>query len=57
LHRAHIRSRFGIRLAFTQSVKKNYTMLMRGLLKLGSRTSLFTGKKDATRSKKDKEEV
>ncbi len=29
-------------------------MLLRGLLKLGSRTSLFTGKKDATRSKENK---
>ncbi len=29
-------------------------MSMRGLLKLGSRTSLFTGKKDATHSKENK---
>ena len=29
-------------------------MLMRGLLKLGSRTSLLTGKKDATHSKENK---
>ena len=52
-------SRFGIRLAFIQSVKKKDTMLLRGLLKLGSRTSLFTGKKDATHSKENihKEEV
>jgi hypothetical protein len=35
-------------------VKKNDTMLMRGLLKLGSRTSLLTGKKDATHSKENK---
>jgi hypothetical protein len=35
-------------------VKKNDTMLMRGLLKLGSRTSLFTGKKDAAHSKENK---
>jgi hypothetical protein len=35
-------------------VKKKDTMLMRGLLKLGSRTSLFTGKKDATHNKENK---
>jgi hypothetical protein len=35
-------------------VKKNDTMSMRGLLKLGSRTSLLTGKKDATHSKENK---
>jgi hypothetical protein len=29
-------------------------MLMSGLLRLGARTSLFTGKKDATRNKKNK---
>jgi hypothetical protein len=54
LHRLPIRSRFGICLAFIQSVKKKDTMLMRGLLKLGSRTSLFTGKKDATHNKENK---
>jgi hypothetical protein len=35
-------------------VKKKDTMLMRGLLKLGSRTSSFTGNKDATHNKENK---
>jgi len=36
LHESFIRCRFGIRLAFIQSVKKKDTTLMRGLLKLSS---------------------
>jgi hypothetical protein len=34
-------------------VKKKDTMLMRGLLQLGSRASLFTGKKDAYKTAKE----
>jgi hypothetical protein len=34
--------------------KKKDTVLMRGLLKFGSRTSLFAGKKDATHGQENK---